>query len=99
MRAKRCINGDGETIAYRIDCPGCEGFHVIYVGHSNPNANWQFNGDFERPTFSPSLLVNKDFSHPGVPRCHSFIRDGRIQFLNDSTHELAGKTVDLPEVE
>lgn len=29
--------------------------------------------------------------------CHSFITDGRIQFLGDCTHELAGQTVDLPE--
>ncbi len=29
--------------------------------------------------------------------CHSFVRDGRIQFLGDCTHELAGQTVDLPE--
>lgn len=31
--------------------------------------------------------------------CHSFVRDGKIQFLNDCTHELAGKTVELSEVE
>lgn len=40
--------------------------------------------------------------HPGEEafdcvRCHSFIRDGKIQFLADCTHALAGKTVDLPE--
>lgn len=27
--------------------------------------------------------------------CHSFLRDGRIEFLSDCTHELAGKIVDL----
>ena len=27
--------------------------------------------------------------------CHSFITDGKIRFLNDCTHKLAGKTVDL----
>ena len=30
--------------------------------------------------------------------CHSFVTDGRIQFLADCTHPLAGQTVDLPEV-
>lgn len=30
-------------------------------------------------------------------RCHSFVTDGRIQFLGDCTHALAGQTVDLPE--
>jgi hypothetical protein len=30
--------------------------------------------------------------------CHSFVTDGRIQFLGDCTHALAGQTVDLPEI-
>lgn len=29
--------------------------------------------------------------------CHSFVRDGQIQFLDDCTHALAGQTVPLPE--
>lgn len=29
--------------------------------------------------------------------CHSFVTDGRIQFLADCTHALAGQTVDLPD--
>lgn len=31
--------------------------------------------------------------------CHSFIRDGKIIFLNDCTHALAGQTVDLPDID
>ena len=31
-------------------------------------------------------------------RCHSFVTDGRIQFLSDCTHALAGQTVDLPDI-
>jgi len=30
--------------------------------------------------------------------CHSYVTDGRIQFLADCTHALAGLTVDLPEL-
>ena len=29
--------------------------------------------------------------------CHSFVVDGRIQFLGDCTHELACQTVDIPD--
>ncbi|MFA6487699.1 MAG: DUF6527 family protein [Sideroxydans sp.] len=29
--------------------------------------------------------------------CHSFVTDGRIQFLGDCTHKLAGQTVDIPD--
>lgn len=31
--------------------------------------------------------------------CHSFIRDGSIQFLSDCTHELANQTVPIPPFE
>lgn len=34
-----------------------------------------------------------------VRRCHSFVTDGRIQFLSDCAHALAGQTVDLPELD
>jgi len=34
----------------------------------------------------------------GIPSvCHSFVTDGRIQFLTDCTHALAGQTVDIPD--
>lgn len=31
--------------------------------------------------------------------CHSFVRDGRIEFLSDCTHALAGQTVPLEPLE
>ncbi|NUB05292.1 hypothetical protein FW320_03720 [Azospirillum sp. Vi22] len=30
--------------------------------------------------------------------CHYFIRSGRIEFSGDSSHTLAGQTVDLPHI-
>lgn len=41
--------------------------------------------------------------HPNDPApfvchvCHSYVTDGKIQFLSDSTHKLSGQTVDLPD--
>lgn len=32
-------------------------------------------------------------------RCHSFIEGGRIRFLSDCSHALAGQTVELPEID
>ncbi len=75
-------------------CPGCDGSHSVPT--SGPGA-WGWNGSLSSPTFTPSLLVNADLSCPGAPRCHSFVRDGRIQFLADCSHGLAGETVDIPE--
>jgi hypothetical protein len=40
-----------------------------------------------------------DANRVTTPRCHSFVRDGRIEFCSDSGHSLSGQTVDLPEVD
>lgn len=80
---------------YFIKCPGCRNWHPFNVDPSRPQC-WQFNGNVNKPTFTPSLLVNG--SHP-ESRCHLFLTDGKIQFLSDCHHKLAGQTVDLPEIE
>jgi hypothetical protein len=56
---------------------------------------WGFNGNLDAPTFTPSLMVNQGHSS----QCHSFLTDGKIQFLSDCNHALAGQTVDLLLVE
>lgn len=85
----------------RFHCPGCKRMHAIQHG-SDIGPNWSWNGSTTAPTFSPSVLVTyngSDAGRDGAPPavCHSFVTDGRIQFLGDCTHELAGQTVDLPE--
>jgi hypothetical protein len=86
-------------------CPGCDGYHEIAHGVGN-GPRWTWNGDLVKPTFTPSVLVtypanpnaDEDFKEWRNQRiCHSFVTDGKIQFLSDCTHQLAGKTVDLPE--
>lgn len=67
-------------------CPGCKEAHCF-------SSSWSFNGDyFDKPTVTPSLLVTN-----GNPeyRCHSFITDGKIQFLDDCSHSLKGQTIEL----
>lgn len=138
-------------------CPGCDSLHPFTIESEdngrgpdfrlNRGITWDWNGDLEKPTFAPSLLVHfsvhlckhtytacpancEERSHlvgylcldgsviapkegeyvpPGAekmlvhsdpctqPRgnCHSFLRDGQWQFLDDSAHHLAGQTVDM----
>lgn len=73
-------------------CPGCEGYHSF-------NHHWKFDGNMDKPTVSPSLLVNAGRECPSEPRCHLFLRNGVIQFLSDCTHDLAGQSVPLEEHE
>ena len=80
-----------------FECPGCQMVHGISHG-PGPGPRWGWNGNIERPTFTPSVLVRYRWSD-GDRVCHSFVTDGRIQFIGDCTHELASQTVDLPDWE
>ena len=90
-------------------CPGCDDLHMV-------SDAWQVTGSGETLTISPSVLVyerhkliNEDLEWDALiapenktttPRCHSFVRNGHIEFLSDCTHKLAGQTVrlaDLPD--
>ena len=77
-------------------CPGCFQAHQITVSRDAAPEGpcWGFDGDGDCPTFTPSILV-RGGRHGGV--CHSFVTRGRILFLQDCTHHLAGLTVDLPD--
>ena len=56
---------------------------------------WYWNGSLDKPTFNPSIVMCPDDVHW---RCHSFVREGMIQFLSDCYHKLASQTVELPDV-
>ena len=86
---------ESEYLAWH--CPGCEGGHAVPVNGHKSGRGWQWNGSFDSPTLTPSVLVNVGGANPTEPICHTFIKDGRIQFLNDCTHALAGQTVDIPD--
>jgi hypothetical protein len=51
----------------------------------------QFDKDAE------TLTRDQLMDHPVYSfRCHSFVENGHIRFLNDCTHELANQTVPIP---
>lgn len=98
MKVKLLGQHNGRQSFYFL-CPGCaqldEPGSKLYAIHTF-NDTWTFNGDGDKPTVSPSLLVTD--GRPAY-RCHSFIEGGQIRFLSDCSHSLAGQTVELPEVE
>ena len=81
---------------YLFFCPGCEIEHLVYVTAPD-KPNWQFNNNPDAPTFSPSIDVRYPWGPSREERhCHSFVTDGKIQFLGDCTHALKGQTVEIP---
>ena len=70
---------------YIFYCIGCKCHHGF-------NKNWTFDGNIERPTVSPSLLTT------GGMTCHLFITQGKLVYLNDCFHELAGQTVEMQDI-
>lgn len=101
-------------------CQGREEYHLVNTMNEPGHPVWGFNGDFDKPTFTPSVLVrsghytessaakrgecwcnfNERFPDQAQTRfkcqqCHSFVTDGMIQYLGDSSHALAGQTVVL----
>jgi len=84
MKIKVFIDNPGYQLFY---CPGCKEWHVI-------DHRWAFNGNIKNPTFNPSYKA----TDPDGKICHLFIRDGKIQYLNDCYHSLKGQTIDMVDV-
>lgn len=97
--AQARLTADGRIMLW---CPACDEAHWIQTDV------WAFDGNLERPTISPSILVRSkqwepqyDFHNPRhqvepgqLKICHSFVKDGRWQYLADCTHVMAGQTVE-----
>lgn len=67
---------------------------VLLSGNRKGTNCWSWNGDTEKPTLKPSIKTTRE----GFV-CHSFLNDGKAQFLSDCTHDLVNQTVDMLEVE
>jgi len=82
-------------------CPGCQsasphgtGLHMLPVNTTLKSPAWQWDGNLEKPTISPSIMTGRGSEH----QCHSFLQGGVFNFLSDCTHEFAGQNVPLPDL-
>lgn len=92
---------NGVVRGHMIHCPACKCGHLFNNAEhpTKGGASWTFNGNTEKPTFTPSMLITWENPWRGSKDvCHSYVTDGKIQFLPDCTHALAGQTVDLEDV-
>ena len=98
-KVSKVYNSRNDLVGYSFECLRCKCSHLYYVSHKgHQGATWKFNGDIEKPSFTPSLLVNAA-RLPHTPRCHLFVTDGFIRYLADCTHDLAGQTIEMQPIE
>lgn len=84
---------DNENIlGYMVQSPATGEMYCFWTKEGNARVNWSFNGDFEKPTFRPSMLNLTTGEH-------FFVTDGKIQYLSDCRHSMAGQTVDMVDCE
>jgi hypothetical protein len=91
----RLTDQTGDHVELAFWCPGCKCNHSYCVQRKaagDVGPVWEWNGSYEKPTFSPSLLV---WGHRPDMRCHLFLTDGMLRFLDDCVHDLKGQTVPM----
>ncbi len=99
-----------EATHVRLHMPGPLENRIIPVmigGTRAGTPNWTWNGSVDSPTLKPSILTRGSTGFTDLDGgrtvtdhvCHSFVNDGKVQFLSDCTHEFAGQTLDLLEVD
>ena len=115
VKGKFDVRSDGRI---GFMCPGCGEEHIIPVNRPD-GCGWSFNGNYDAPTISPSILTRSGHyasNEPGdcwcnfeerfpdegpapfhCKLCHIFVTDGKIQYLSDCSHKLAGQTIDMVE--
>jgi len=95
-------------------CPGCEEHHGITV-NSPHGWTWNqsleeptvspsilVNGTRALVDGKPVHWFKYEGEYPAERCdfiCHSFVKDGQIQFLGDCSHDLKGQTVPLPDID
>lgn len=78
-------------------CPACQFGHGVWTTEANAHtgARWTFDGNFEIPTISPSLLIHHGAN--GKEICHTVVSCGVINYCSDCTHAMAGKSIPMEE--
>lgn len=103
---------EGNMVAFY--CKGCNQYHSINI--NKDGTGWEFNENYESPTFTPSIKVTSGHymtghnggcwctynkSNPDNPSsfkcliCHCYVTNGKIEYLSDCSHDLAGKIVEM----
>ena len=107
MERAKVITESGQARLVAFRCPACQDSHAINTNTWTWNGSLELPTFSPSVLVRGNQWPEDEYpeyhkaAHAGVAPgddtvCHSFVTDGRIQFLGDCTHALAGQTVDLP---
>lgn len=108
---RRCAPEEATHLQIHLPGPsGCLILPVQIKGRREGTGNWTWNGSVDAPDLKPSILTsgNRMLTDeecariaagekiaPRPFRCHSWLNDGMVQFLDDCSHEFRGQTLPL----
>lgn len=96
---KAFLNKEEYSDMLKFYCLACKESHIVCVGKKSYwRQIWTFNNDYNKPTINPSILVSVNYPNY-TSICHSFIKEGKIQYLNDCTHNMKGTTIELLDID
>jgi hypothetical protein len=83
---------EGGEIHWLFWCPACKETHFFSKRMPDGKPGWEFDGNIEKPTFSPSLryLTGK--------KCHLNLTSGTIHFHGDCPHDMKNQKADLTPI-
>ena len=68
------VERNGVIIGYLMESPMTGDMYCFYTKEANEKCSWTFDGDYENPTFRPSML-NKTTGE------HFFVTRGKVQYV------------------
>ena len=100
----------GETKSYFLFwCPGCGCGHVFQCGDGFAHPQrWEFDGNYDNPSFSPSLRMFTRVTREEGDRlvdtgeqqttCHLHVQAGELRYCGDCPHAMNGKTIPMQDI-
>jgi hypothetical protein len=100
MKVHKLEQPNEDCPSHSFWCPACGCAHAVWT---TGRVKWTFNGDLDKATFEPSLMISGggSFNEDGVwrlkPACHVVVTNGILNYQLDSGHKLAGQSIPMED--
>lgn len=82
------VERDGVIIGYLMESPLTGDTYCFYTKESEEDCHWEFNGDYEKPTFRPSMLNTRTGEH-------FFVTDGLVHYIMSNGSNMVMPMIDM----